>query len=159
MNRELNALPVIDSILSAEALVPVLQREFDIGKIGDCVLERGYANDVYRLTTIRGARHYFKVYRRDWRSASDVEWELRIQEHLVTGGVSIARPITRRDGLHMTVLGAPEGGSCRGSLCAGTRIETPGTVHGRAVHPVRTCLGPASRGAGHPDRCIGPSSG
>lgn len=73
------------------------------------MLERSYVNDVFRLTAMSGAQFYLKIYRRDWRSPSDVAWELRIQEHLIMGGVSIARPITRRDGSYMTVLNAPEG--------------------------------------------------
>lgn len=73
------------------------------------MLERSYVNDVFRLTAMSGAQYYLKIYRRDWRSPSDVAWEIRIQEHLILGGVSIARPITRRDGSYMTELNAPEG--------------------------------------------------
>jgi len=109
VQRDPNALRVIHSIFDAEALVPVLRDGYDIGEIGECVLERSYANDVYRLTTTNGDRYYLKVYRRDWRAPSDVAWELRIQEHLIAGGAPVALPLTRRDGLDMTVLGAPEG--------------------------------------------------
>jgi len=142
VNPDPNALPVVHSILNAKALVPVLQREYGIEEIGDCRLERSYANDVYRLTTTRGARYYLKVYRRGWRSTSDIAWELRIQEHLIAGGVSIARPITRRDGLNMTVLGAPEG-----NRAAVLYAQAPGSKPQRPFTPeLYTRFGHASAG-------------
>ncbi|HEV2066336.1 MAG TPA: hypothetical protein VGR08_05835 [Thermomicrobiales bacterium] len=109
MKRDGDPLPVVHSVFAADALVQVLQERYDIAQVGDCALERSYVNDVFRLTTAAGALYYLKVYRRDWRSLADVAWELRLQEHLLTSAVSIARPIPRRNGSRMTVLDAPEG--------------------------------------------------
>lgn len=106
---ESGALPIIHSTFDPAALVPVLDARYDLGEITDCVLYRSYANDVFRVTTADRGEYYLKVHRRDWRSAPDVAWGLRVQGHLLTHGVSVARPIERRDGSTLTVLHAPEG--------------------------------------------------
>lgn len=102
-------LPVIHSIIDPGALIPALEARYDIGGIAACLLYRSYANDVYRIIAVEGEVYYLKVYRNDWRSASDVDWELRIQRHVLTRGVSIARPVQQRDGSAVTILHAPEG--------------------------------------------------
>lgn len=106
---ESGLLPVIHSTFDPAALVPALEARYDLGEITDCLLYRSYANDVFQITTTDRGVYYFKVYRRDWRSASEVAWGLRIQHHLLAQGVPIARPIERRDGSLLTVLHAPEG--------------------------------------------------
>lgn len=102
-------LPVVHSIFDLEALISALETRYDIGAIAACVLYRSYANDVYRITAVDGDVYYLKVYRREWRSASDVAWELRIQQHIMESGVSIAKPIDRRDGAALSMFAAPEG--------------------------------------------------
>jgi Ser/Thr protein kinase RdoA (MazF antagonist) len=104
-----SVLPVIHSTFDPVALVPALEARYDLGEITDCVLYRRYANDVFRITTADRGAYYLKVHRKDWRSTSDVAWGLKIQGHLLTHGVPVARPVKRRDGSALTVLNAPEG--------------------------------------------------
>lgn len=108
-DRSRDVLPVIHSIFESGALARVLEHRYDIGEISDCALYRSYANDVFRIITVDGEQYYLKVYRGDWRSPSDVAWEIRIQLHLLRNGVSAAKPVTRRDGSGIVILDAPEG--------------------------------------------------
>ena len=102
-------LPVTHSIFDPAALIAALEDRYELEEITACVLYRSYANDVFRVTTADQKTYFFKVHRRDWQSASDVAWGLTIQQHLLTHGVPVARPIERRDGSFLTMLQAPEG--------------------------------------------------
>ncbi len=84
-------------------------------------LHRSYANDVFRVSTIQGQRYFFKVYQRDWRSPSDVAWELRIHRHLLASAVSVATPVDRQDGGALSILEAAEG-----QRAAVLFVEAPG---------------------------------
>lgn len=103
------ALPVTHSLFDPIALARMLESRYAIGRIARCVLERSYANDVFRVDAAGRERYYLKVHRSDWRTPSDVDWDLGIQRHLLSSGVAVARPVAANDGSALTVLEAPEG--------------------------------------------------
>lgn len=102
-------LRVVHSLFEAEAVFRLVQVRYDLGTVSHCALYRSYVNDVFRISTAAGKQYYFKVYRSDWRTPADVAWELRLQHHLLAGGVSVARPIDDRTGAALSILDAPEG--------------------------------------------------
>lgn len=62
-----------------------------------CRLLRAYTNDVYTVTS-GGERFVLKVYGRDWRTESEVRYELDLVRHLAAGGLPVAAPVVRGDG-------------------------------------------------------------
>lgn len=68
---------------------------------------RGF-NDTYKVTT-EDRNYSLRVYRHDWRSLQEVEFEIEALVHLKVAGFDVAYPIERRDGGFITVIRAPEG--------------------------------------------------
>jgi Ser/Thr protein kinase RdoA (MazF antagonist) len=100
--------PAQDSTLSAEALAErVLKRYALPGRIV-CRFYRKGICDTYKVEADGGA-HYLKVYRAGRRTRKDVTEEVRLLNYLGKNGVSVARPVMRRDGLYLNRLSAPEG--------------------------------------------------
>jgi len=102
------AFPVQDSTLSGPALAGWLDSTFDLPGPVTCRFHRKGICDTYRADTI-DRRYYLKVYRHGRRSQLDVSEEVRLLRHLSSCGVSVARPIARRDGEFAGRLSAPEG--------------------------------------------------
>jgi len=99
---------VQDSTLSARTLGErVLKRYRLPGQMG-CRFYRKGICDTY--TVEAGAREYYlKVYRSSRRTRTDVTEEVRLLNHLADNGISVARPVARRDGMYVSQLTAPEG--------------------------------------------------
>ena len=72
--------PATYSILSAEALTTQILPDFDIGEIAACQFFSGGFNDTYRIQTTRGVIYYVRIYRRGWRTLSDIRHELDVSE-------------------------------------------------------------------------------
>jgi Ser/Thr protein kinase RdoA (MazF antagonist)/predicted nucleotidyltransferase len=103
-----DVFPVQDSTASAEALTKSMLKRYDLPQPVACVFHRKGICDTYRITA--GDRgYYLKVYRASRRSRTDVTEEVRLLNHLATGGVSVAEPIMRRDGRYVNQIAAPEG--------------------------------------------------
>jgi Ser/Thr protein kinase RdoA (MazF antagonist) len=101
-------VPVIYSILSAEALGAEVARAYGLdGPLSCDLLQRGL-NATYLLKAGQ-SRYVARVYGADWRSAGSVAWELDLVEHLAAKGVSVARPLPDGRGSFVRALAAPEG--------------------------------------------------
>jgi len=100
--------PVQNSTLSAHALVERLLRKYQLPGQAVCKFFRKGICDTYKVEA-GGAGYYLKVYRFGRRTKMDVTEEVRLLNYLDEHGVSIARPVMRKDGLYVNRLAAPEG--------------------------------------------------
>ena len=100
--------PVQDSTLSAEALSERVLKRYRLPGQAVCRLFRKGICDTYRAVA-GGQEYYLKVYRHARRTRMDVTEEVRLLNYLAEHGISVARPVKRRDGLYVTRLEAPEG--------------------------------------------------
>jgi Ser/Thr protein kinase RdoA (MazF antagonist) len=101
--------PVTYSTLSVQALVQDLLPDYGLGAIVNCRLYSVGVNDTYRIDTAANGAYFLRVYRAGLRSRSDIGYELDLLKHLHRHGVSVARPLPRRDGTYFCELVAPEG--------------------------------------------------
>jgi Ser/Thr protein kinase RdoA (MazF antagonist) len=81
---------------------------YDVGAPTECKLLNRGLNDTYVVVTESG-RFALRVYRKGWRSDSDVLFELDALLHLGREGVPVSTPLPRKDGQTFGVLKAPEG--------------------------------------------------
>jgi Ser/Thr protein kinase RdoA (MazF antagonist) len=106
---------VTHSLLHAEDLAQLVEREYAVAApVTVSLLNRGF-NDTYLVTDVEGARRVLRVYNREkyWiRSASDLRFELDLLEHLAAAGLGVIRPYQRRLGDRLGRLTAPEGERC-----------------------------------------------
>lgn len=106
MNR--SSFPVQDSTLSAEALAERVLKKYCLSGQVSCHFFRKGICDTYRVEA--GNREYFlKVYKSGRRTKLDVTEEVKLLNYLAANGVSVARPVARRDELYVNRLAAPEG--------------------------------------------------
>lgn len=97
-----------DSTLSAEALAESARKRYGLSGRVVCRFYRKGICDTYRVEAGDQA-YYLKVYRHGRRTQTDVTEEVRLLNHLAGNGVSVARPVARRDGRYASRLAAPEG--------------------------------------------------
>ncbi|MEE6309164.1 phosphotransferase [Plantactinospora veratri] len=103
------------SLLHAEDLAQLVEREYAIAApVTVSLLNRGF-NDTYLVTDAEGGRRVLRVYNREkyWiRSESDLRFELDLLEHLAAAGLGVIRPYQRSLGDRLGRLTAPEGERC-----------------------------------------------
>ena len=99
MNRRL--FPVQDSTLSAEALAERVLKRYDLSGRAVCRFFRKGICDTYRVAT-SDQEYYLKVYKYGRRTRMDVTEEVRLLNHLAASGVSVAKPVARQDGRHVS---------------------------------------------------------
>ena len=104
----LQQFPVQNSTLSAEALTERVLGRYRLGGRVVCRFFRKGICDTYRIDAGDGA-YYLKVYMFGRRTRLDVAEEVRLLNCLHRHGVSVARPVRRKDGLYINRLAAPEG--------------------------------------------------
>ncbi len=100
--------PVIHSILSAGAVLAEVTQAYAIDTPATGQLLMPGMNDTYLVTT-RDSRYIVRVYRAQWRTPSEIGYELELLTHLAARGVSVSVPIPARDGSLIRLLSAPEG--------------------------------------------------
>lgn len=101
--------PVRQSVLSAEALSPIVAQEYrQLGEDADCRFFYQGLNDIYRVV-VGGRKYMLRVYRAGWRSNSEVLFETDMLNHLHEKGIKVARPVPRHNGETFFKLVAPEG--------------------------------------------------
>jgi len=103
------------SLLHAEDLAQLVEREYAIASpVRVSLLNRGF-NDTYLVIDVEGGRRVLRVYNREkyWiRSESDLHFELDLLEHLAAAGLGVIRPYQRTIGDRLGRLMAPEGERC-----------------------------------------------
>jgi Ser/Thr protein kinase RdoA (MazF antagonist) len=106
MSRQL--FPVQDSTLLTEALAERVLTRYDLPGAAVCRFFRKGICDTYQIDA-GGQDYYLKVYKHARRTRMDVSEEVRLLNHLADDGVSVAKPVKRRDGRYLCQLAAPEG--------------------------------------------------
>jgi len=104
--------PVTHSVLSTTALENTIRTEYALNNIDSVIFYQAGLNDTYLVTVqvTDGAEKYIlRVYRKDWRSLSDIQCEIDLLLHLQQQAIDVAAPITKIDGTHITSVEAPEG--------------------------------------------------
>jgi Ser/Thr protein kinase RdoA (MazF antagonist) len=104
-----SSFPVIASVLSPEALVRDILPNFAIDRALECRFYSGGFNHTYRVRTAAGGTYYLRVYRQQWRTLADVEYELDVLKHLEQKGFPAIRPVPYSDGRLFCEVNAPEG--------------------------------------------------
>jgi Ser/Thr protein kinase RdoA (MazF antagonist) len=100
--------PVTYSILSVEALITDLLTNYEIETPTDCRFLQLGLNDTF-IVNSQGAKYILRVYRKDWRSLTDINYELEALQHLQQAGIAVSVPIMRKDGKFIGAVVAPEG--------------------------------------------------
>lgn len=101
---------VLHSTLSERDLLGYVFTHYSLAKDDNfrCFfLEKG-CNDTY---LIKGENNRFilRVYHAEWRTPSQVAFEMEALQWFLVQGASVSQPIERRDGALLGVIGAPEG--------------------------------------------------
>jgi Ser/Thr protein kinase RdoA (MazF antagonist) len=99
---------VSHSVLSPTSLASYAERSYDIGCISNCQFLNLGLNDTYLIDTNRG-RFILRVYHMNWRTGSDIAYELDALAHLAGRGVSVSQALRRNDGALFKTILAPEG--------------------------------------------------
>lgn len=101
--------PAIASTLSPEALIRDILPGFRVGAISECKFYSGGFNDTYRVKTENGGTFYLRVYRIQWRTLADIQYELEVLNHLKHKGFPAAKPLPFQDEKLFCAISAPEG--------------------------------------------------
>lgn len=100
--------PVIHSILSGQALLERILSNYPIATPLSCRLYKRGLNDTYVVTTEREP-YVLRVYRRGWRTRSEIDFELELLTFLHERNMPVAYPIARKQGGFIEFVEAPEG--------------------------------------------------
>jgi Ser/Thr protein kinase RdoA (MazF antagonist) len=103
-----NLFPVTYSTPSVEALVTYALSNYNIELPTDCRFLKLSFNDTFLIDT-QNTQYILRVYRKDWRSLSDILYELEALLHLKREGIAVSVPIPREDGNLVGTIMAPEG--------------------------------------------------
>ncbi|RED63307.1 phosphotransferase enzyme family protein [Cohnella lupini] len=101
-------LPVNHSVISSEALGPVLIDLYEIGNIIECRFLMNGLNDTYLLKTSSG-KYILRIYKANWRNKAEVLFEVELLNHLIMKEIPVASPLIKRDGGYLTEIVASEG--------------------------------------------------
>lgn len=101
-------VPVLHSLLEAEALGPIISQEYSVGAVTEVRLLAPGLNDTY-LVQARHRRFILRVYRAGWRSWTDVIYELDALDRLHARGAPVAFPLRTTHGDKVMHLDTPEG--------------------------------------------------
>jgi Ser/Thr protein kinase RdoA (MazF antagonist) len=103
-----SVLPIIHSVLDADAVGECLKERFGFNGLFQCELLTRGMNDVY-LIRHDGVRYAARVWRHGARTSDDVQYELEFLRHLAASGISVAASVPLPGGdLNFEVEG-PEG--------------------------------------------------
>ncbi|WP_159064822.1 phosphotransferase [Thaumasiovibrio subtropicus] len=111
---------------------------YKLDSIESCTLICQGVNDSYKVVTASG-RYLLRVYRYQWRTLVEIEYEIAAVEYLSLMGVNVSVPLKDRMGNSVQQLSAPEGpryavlmSYASGDELAFSRHED-GAMYGRAV--------------------------
>lgn len=106
--------PVIQSLLSPQALVKEVLGGYELRGPVTCKLLSHNLNDTY-LVSAAESRYILRVSQaprhagRTWRSAFEILYELDLLRHLSRKGIAVATPCAKKNGTILSPLQAPEG--------------------------------------------------
>jgi Ser/Thr protein kinase RdoA (MazF antagonist) len=103
-----NSTVVMNSTLSAGALVPWLRDTYLLSEPVSCEFYRKGICDTYRIKAADDI-YYLKVYLYGRRTRLDVTEEVRLLNYCIKNGVSVVKPVMKKDGEYVSSLKMPEG--------------------------------------------------
>jgi Ser/Thr protein kinase RdoA (MazF antagonist) len=101
------AVPILKSLLSADALGEVVAREYGLEEVR-CQLIKAVTLDTY-LVRSRSGSFALRVYPAVRRTEAEVRGELEFLVRLQAAGIPVSAPVPRPDGSRYLPLEAPEG--------------------------------------------------
>jgi len=105
---KVESLPIQNSTVSSEALIPWILKKYDLSQPVSCQLFRKGICDTYLIKTSQ-TDFFLKIYMHGRRTRLDVTEEVRLLNYLGKNNVSVARPIMQKDGSYVSQLKTPEG--------------------------------------------------
>ena len=102
------SFPATHSILSSIALGEAVASDYDFVDPIDCQFFLMGVNDTYLLKT-KTTTYVLRIYRKGWRSLSEIQYELDVLLFLQKAGIAVSVPIQRKDGQLIGTIHAPEG--------------------------------------------------
>ena len=101
------AIPILKSLLSADALGEVVAREYGLEEVR-CQLIKAVTLDTY-LVRSRSGSFALRVYPAVRRTEAEVQGELEFLVRLQAAGIPVTAPVARPDGSRYLPFDAPEG--------------------------------------------------
>lgn len=101
-------LAVNHSVISSDALLPILYKLYDIEGILECRLLCNGVNDTYLVST-NERKYILRIYKVNWRTKSDIHFEIELLNHLNSNEIPVSYPVMKKDGTYDTEITAPEG--------------------------------------------------
>lgn len=108
MDSHAGVLPVVHSILATTTLAAEIAPDYEIGQPVECRFLNQGLNDTYLVKTVDDS-YILRVYRLNWRSLSDILYEVDLLTHLGRRRAPVSVPIARRDGRFSRIMRMPEG--------------------------------------------------
>jgi Ser/Thr protein kinase RdoA (MazF antagonist) len=96
------------SVLKEDELLKNVVPLFQISEIIDCKQYYEGANDSYKVFTAN-KNYLLRIYSHNWRSHSEIEFEIEALLHLHAKKAHIAFPIATKDDNYILPISAPEG--------------------------------------------------
>jgi len=101
-------IPVTYSLIAPDALLDIIAENYPLTELISCRLHRVSWNSTYVLLTHED-RFVVRVYGANWRSRSEIRYEVDLLLHLAACGCRVASPVARNDNDFITPIPAPEG--------------------------------------------------
>ncbi|AOZ94445.1 phosphotransferase enzyme family protein [Paenibacillus crassostreae] len=101
-------MPVTHAIISSDALISVVEDEYEIGTVSDCHLLGSGLNDTYTVKSSIGT-YILRIYKTHWRTLDDITFEVELLKHLQNNNIPVSYPITNINGNYWFGINAPEG--------------------------------------------------
>lgn len=108
MTNQVISVSAMHSILSPQALLSTIVPLYKITAPKSCKLLHQGINDSYVISSDEG-KYLLRIYRKDWRTQSDIEFEMEVLTYLHGKGAHVAYPIEKTSGGYITGIHAPEG--------------------------------------------------
>ena len=96
------------STLCASELLDKVVSQYKISNAKSCEFWHRGLNDTYKVMSESG-NFVLRVYRKDWRTLSDIEFEMEALLFLHKNGAKVAYPIEKKEGGYVATVGADEG--------------------------------------------------
>jgi Ser/Thr protein kinase RdoA (MazF antagonist) len=103
------SFPVIHSVPSPNVLASEVVPGFNIPNVSECRFYSGGFNDTYNVKSLSGRTNYLQVYRKNWRTLPDIQYELDVLNHLDQKKFPATKPLPYKDGNFYCTVPAPEG--------------------------------------------------
>lgn len=95
-------------VLSPKELISNVVPLYKIPNPISCEILHQGINDSYIVTSER-KKHLLRIYRKNWRSLHDIEFEIEALNYLHEKGAHVAYPIEKNQGGYITEINTPEG--------------------------------------------------